>query len=471
MPRNLSIDRRRPPTSPRPAVAGAAAPPGEVGIIIGRPIGRAPSSPRIPDQQFLQKEVAAAVPLKRNCRSATQAARPDRAGKSQPRARGISDKKVNAGPKIADLSNAAAQVAVAGRAGQSRQPRTPGIGETMGAAGGVSVPRNLSIDRRRPPTSPRPAVAGAAAPPGEVGIIIGRPIGRAPSSPRIPDQQFLQKEVAAAVPLKRNCRSAAQAARPDRAGQSQPRARGISDKKVNAGPKIADLSNAAAQVAVAGRAGQSRQPRTPGIGETMGAAGECQCRGICRSIGEDPLPRRARPSPAPPPARRSRHHHRSPDRPSSIVTSNPRPTISPEVAAAFPLKRNCRSAAQAARPDRAGQSQPRARGISDKKVNASALLAAVGQGRQFKKARDLAAWLDLVPRQHSTGGKPTLLGISKRGNGYVRRPLIHGARSCVLHLDRQGIASAFGSIACKGGCTSIRLSWLCEQNRPNRGVS
>ena len=63
-------------------------------------------------------------------------------------------------------------------------------------------------------------------------------------------------------------------------------------------------------------------------------------------------------------------------------------------------------------------------------------MAAVGQGRQFKKARDLAAWLDLVPRQHSTGGKPTLLGISKRGNGYVRRPLIHGARSCVLHLNR-----------------------------------
>jgi transposase len=42
----------------------------------------------------------------------------------------------------------------------------------------------------------------------------------------------------------------------------------------------------------------------------------------------------------------------------------------------------------------------------------------------------------LVPRQYSTGGKPTLLGISKRGNGYVRRLLIHGARSCVMHLDR-----------------------------------
>jgi transposase len=69
-------------------------------------------------------------------------------------------------------------------------------------------------------------------------------------------------------------------------------------------------------------------------------------------------------------------------------------------------------------------------------LGASALLAAVGQGRQFKKARDLAAWLGLVPRQYSTGGKPLLLGISKRGNGYVRRLLIHGARSCILHLNR-----------------------------------
>lgn len=70
-------------------------------------------------------------------------------------------------------------------------------------------------------------------------------------------------------------------------------------------------------------------------------------------------------------------------------------------------------------------------------LSASALLAAVGKGRQFKKARDMAAWLGLVPRQYSTGGKSTLLGISKRGNGYVRRLLIHGARSCLLHLDRR----------------------------------
>jgi len=67
---------------------------------------------------------------------------------------------------------------------------------------------------------------------------------------------------------------------------------------------------------------------------------------------------------------------------------------------------------------------------------ATALLAAVGDGQQFHRARDLAAWLGLVPREHSTGGKTTLLGISKRGNRYVRKLLIHGARSCVTHLDR-----------------------------------
>lgn len=67
---------------------------------------------------------------------------------------------------------------------------------------------------------------------------------------------------------------------------------------------------------------------------------------------------------------------------------------------------------------------------------ATALLAAAGTGRQFRKGRDMAAWLGLVPREHSTGGRTTLLGISKRGNPYVRRLLIHGARACVMHLDR-----------------------------------
>jgi transposase len=70
-------------------------------------------------------------------------------------------------------------------------------------------------------------------------------------------------------------------------------------------------------------------------------------------------------------------------------------------------------------------------------LGATALLAAAGDGRQFRKARYMAAWLGLVPAEHSTGGKQTLRGISKRGNGYVRRPLVHGARSCFLHLDRE----------------------------------
>ena len=69
-------------------------------------------------------------------------------------------------------------------------------------------------------------------------------------------------------------------------------------------------------------------------------------------------------------------------------------------------------------------------------LTATGLLAAAGTGRQFKRARDMAAWLGLVPREHSTGGKTTLLGISKRGSSYLRRLLIHGARTCLLHLDR-----------------------------------
>jgi transposase len=67
---------------------------------------------------------------------------------------------------------------------------------------------------------------------------------------------------------------------------------------------------------------------------------------------------------------------------------------------------------------------------------ATAIVAAAGDGHQFRKARDMAAWVGLVPREYSTGGKTTLLGISKRGNHYLRRLLVHGARSCLLHLDR-----------------------------------
>jgi transposase len=69
-------------------------------------------------------------------------------------------------------------------------------------------------------------------------------------------------------------------------------------------------------------------------------------------------------------------------------------------------------------------------------LNATALVAAVGDGRSFAKARDLGAWLGLVPRQHTTGGKPRLLGISKRGNTYLRTLLIHGARAALPVLSQ-----------------------------------
>lgn len=64
----------------------------------------------------------------------------------------------------------------------------------------------------------------------------------------------------------------------------------------------------------------------------------------------------------------------------------------------------------------------------------TATVAAIGNGAAFRKGRDFAAWLGLVPRQHSTGGKAQLGGISKRGNVYLRRMFIHGARAVLLRV-------------------------------------
>jgi transposase len=69
-------------------------------------------------------------------------------------------------------------------------------------------------------------------------------------------------------------------------------------------------------------------------------------------------------------------------------------------------------------------------------VVATAIVAAIGNGTAFRKGRDFAAWLGIVPRQYSTGGKAKLLGISKRGNVYLRKVLIHGARAAVLRIKR-----------------------------------
>jgi transposase len=69
-------------------------------------------------------------------------------------------------------------------------------------------------------------------------------------------------------------------------------------------------------------------------------------------------------------------------------------------------------------------------------LNATAIVAAVGDAAAFGRGRDLAAWLGLVPRQATTGGRPKLLGITKRGSKYLRKLLIQGARAALPPLAK-----------------------------------
>jgi transposase len=67
-------------------------------------------------------------------------------------------------------------------------------------------------------------------------------------------------------------------------------------------------------------------------------------------------------------------------------------------------------------------------------VIATALVASINDGRQFRNGRELAAWIGLVPRQHSTGGRTRLVGIGRQANHYLRRQMIHGARSVAFRM-------------------------------------
>ena len=80
-------------------------------------------------------------------------------------------------------------------------------------------------------------------------------------------------------------------------------------------------------------------------------------------------------------------------------------------------------------------------------LTATAIIAAVGNGAAFGKGREFAAWLGLVPREYSTGGKQKLLGISKRGNCYLRKLFVQGARAVLKYRDKQ--------------CPGLR-NWLAE---------
>ena len=70
-------------------------------------------------------------------------------------------------------------------------------------------------------------------------------------------------------------------------------------------------------------------------------------------------------------------------------------------------------------------------------LTATALVSAVADGSMFRRARDLSAWLGLVPQQRSTGGRAKLLSISKRGNSYLWRLLVVGAQSVWMYLNRE----------------------------------
>jgi transposase len=69
-------------------------------------------------------------------------------------------------------------------------------------------------------------------------------------------------------------------------------------------------------------------------------------------------------------------------------------------------------------------------------IISTAIIAAVGNARMFRRGRDMAAWLGLVPRQYSTGGKSNLGGISKRGNTYLRQLFIQGAQALMINMKR-----------------------------------
>ncbi len=107
---------------------------------------------------------------------------------------------------------------------------------------------------------------------------------------------------------------------------------------------------------------------------------------------------------------------------------------------------------------------------------ATAIIAAIGKGEQFDSGRDFAAWLGLVPKQYSTGGKPRLGRISKRGDKYLRTLLVHGARAVITNLgekqdrlsvwgrnvlERRGMNRAIVALAAK----NARIIWALLHNQ------
>lgn len=108
-------------------------------------------------------------------------------------------------------------------------------------------------------------------------------------------------------------------------------------------------------------------------------------------------------------------------------------------------------------------------------ITATAVIASIGKGEQFDKGRDFAAWLGLVPTQYSTGGKPRLGRITKKGDKYLRTLLVHGARAvisaigdktdrlslwCKSLVERRGFKRAIVALAAK----NARIIWSLLSN-------
>ena len=93
-------------------------------------------------------------------------------------------------------------------------------------------------------------------------------------------------------------------------------------------------------------------------------------------------------------------------------------------------------------------------------VTATAVVAAIGSGAEFKKRRSFSAWLGLVPGQYSTGGKQKLLGISKPGNSYLRKLLVHGARALLQSRDKQspGLSAWLGQLAVRAHTNIVAVA-------------
>lgn len=116
-------------------------------------------------------------------------------------------------------------------------------------------------------------------------------------------------------------------------------------------------------------------------------------------------------------------------------------------------------------------------------ITASAIVATVGDVSNFASARDFAAWIGLVPKQNSTGGKPRQGGISKAGDRYLRRLLMNGASSVIRHTRikaREGwLADLIGRrptmvAAVAQANKTARIVWALlvrgESYRPQRGA-